>query len=63
MTLDGLRTALIVFVAFFQPCNTPGINCAGKHNLFKYFADVQARVFGLSEKTVTESKTRSLFKP
>lgn len=46
MTPDGLRAAVSVSMAIFQPCYTPGIKCAGKHNLLKYFADIQACAFG-----------------
>lgn len=42
MTPDGLRAAVRVSVAIFQPCYIPGTKCAGKYNLLKYFADVQA---------------------
>lgn len=59
---DGLRAAVSVSVAVFQPCHTPGTNCAGKYNLLKYSADVQACVFGDGEESAILSKTCGLFK-
>lgn len=60
--LNGLRAAVSVSVAVFQPCDTPGTKCAGKYNLLKYFADVQACDFGEGEEFATLSKTCGLFK-
>ena len=41
-----LRMMVNVSVAIFQPCYTPGTECAGKYHWLKYFADVQICVFG-----------------
>lgn len=62
MTPDGLRAAVSVSVAVFQPCDIPDTKCSGKYNLLKYFADVQVCVFGEGEKYGILSKTCGLFK-
>lgn len=59
---EGLRAAVSVSVAIFQPCHTASTHCAGKYNLLKYFADVQACVFGDGEESAILSKTCGLFK-